>query len=89
MVADLNRVARAEAGLHRHLFGFDRVVPPKILREGMTALQGGRCFYCRGSLSAASQADRRLGMAEYLIGCRLGYEPGEPSANAHLTRTER
>ena len=57
MVAEINGVAAAELNLHRHLFGSDRVVPPKALRDGIAALQDGRCFYCRAPLGAATEAD--------------------------------
>ena len=46
MVAEINKVATAELDLHRHLFGSDRVSPPKALRDGIAALQDGQCFYC-------------------------------------------
>jgi hypothetical protein len=57
MVAEINRVAQAELDLHRHLFGSDRVIPPKTLREGIAALQHNMCFYCRGVLGTAPEAD--------------------------------
>jgi hypothetical protein len=57
MVAEINQVATAELGLHRHLFGPDRVLPPKALRDGIAALQDGRCFYCHRALGATPQAD--------------------------------
>lgn len=46
MVATLNRVATEEQDLHRHLFGRDRLAPPKALRDGLAGLQAGCCFYC-------------------------------------------
>jgi hypothetical protein len=39
MVAEINKVATVELGLHRHLFGSDRVIAPKALRNGIAALQ--------------------------------------------------
>ena len=57
MVAEINGVATAELALHRHLFGSDRVLPPRALRDGIAALQHGRCFYCHRALGATSQAD--------------------------------
>jgi HNH endonuclease len=57
MVAEINGVATAELDLHRHLFGSDRVLPPKVLRDGIAALQDGRCFHCGQTLSSAPQAD--------------------------------
>ena len=50
MVAEINGVASAELNLHRHLFGTDRILPPHPLRDGIAALQGGRCFYCHHPL---------------------------------------
>jgi hypothetical protein len=47
MVATINKVATEEQDLHRHLFGRDRLTPPKALREGLTELQASRCFYYR------------------------------------------
>jgi hypothetical protein len=57
MVAEINQVATAERGLHRHLFGSDRVIPPRALRDGIAALQDGLCFYCGGTLGATPEAD--------------------------------
>ena len=57
MVAEINGVAPDELNLHRHLFGSDRVLPPKALRDGIAALQGGRCFYCHKPLDSTPEAD--------------------------------
>ena len=57
MVAEINGVATAELGLHRHLFGSDRVIPPRAPRDGIAALQHGRYFYCHRTLGATPQAD--------------------------------
>lgn len=57
MVAQFNKVARAEEDLHRHLFGSDRLHPPRLLRDGVADLQEGRCFYCRERLGRQSHAD--------------------------------
>jgi 5-methylcytosine-specific restriction endonuclease McrA len=39
------------------LFGSDRVIPPKALRDGIAALQDGQRFYCGQTLGATSEAD--------------------------------
>jgi 5-methylcytosine-specific restriction endonuclease McrA len=57
MVATINKVATEEQDLHRHLFGRDRLTPPKALREGLADLQAGRCFYCRKPFRRAPDAD--------------------------------
>jgi hypothetical protein len=57
MVAEINGVAKIELDLHRHLFGSDRLIPPRPLREGIAALQAGCCFYCRGPLGVRPEAD--------------------------------
>jgi hypothetical protein len=57
MVAEINDVATDELNLHRHLFGSDRILPPKALRDGIAALQDGRCFYCRQPLGSTPEAD--------------------------------
>jgi 5-methylcytosine-specific restriction endonuclease McrA len=57
MVATLNRVATEEQDLHRHLFGRDRLVPPKALRGGLASLQAGCCFYCGTPFHRAPEAD--------------------------------
>jgi len=57
MVATINHVATEEQDLYRHLFGRDRLVPPKALREGLASLQAGRCFYCREPFHRAPEAD--------------------------------
>ena len=57
MVATLNHVATEEQDLHRHLFGRDRLAPPRTLREGLASLQAGRCFYCGTPFQRAPEAD--------------------------------
>lgn len=57
MVATINGVATEELDLHRHLFGRDRLVPPKALRVGLAGLQAGRCFYCHEPFGRAPEAD--------------------------------
>jgi hypothetical protein len=57
MVAEINGVASAELDLHRHLFGSDRILPSRPLRDGIAALQDGRCFYCHGPLGSTPEAD--------------------------------
>jgi hypothetical protein len=57
MVPEINKVATAEPDLRRHLFGSDRVLPPRALRDGVAALQDGQCFYCGGTLGATPEAD--------------------------------
>jgi len=57
MVAEINGVASAELDLHRHLFGSDPILPPRPLRDGIAALQDGRCFYCHGPLGSTPEAD--------------------------------
>jgi hypothetical protein len=57
MVAEINGVASAELNLHRHLFGSDRILPPRPLRDGIGALQDGRCFYCHDPLGSTPEAD--------------------------------
>jgi hypothetical protein len=57
MVAEINGVASAELNLHRHLFGSDRTLPPRPLRDGIAALQDGRCFYCHDPLGSTPWAD--------------------------------
>lgn len=57
MVTEINKVATVELNSHRHLFGSDRIIPPKALRDGIAALQDGQCFYCGGILGARPEAD--------------------------------
>jgi 5-methylcytosine-specific restriction endonuclease McrA len=57
MVAAINKVATEEQDLHRHLFGRDRLTPPRALREGLADLQASRCFYCRRPFRRAPEAD--------------------------------
>lgn len=57
MVAEINQVATAELDLHRHLFGSDRIIPPRKLRDGIALLQGGECFYCGVPLGTMAEAD--------------------------------
>ena len=57
MVAQLNGVAKVEEDLHHHLFESSRVVPPKMLRDGLRDLQDNRCFYCGARLVASTEVD--------------------------------
>ena len=57
MVARLNGVATVEADLRHHLFGSPRIVPPKMLRDGLRDLQDNRCFYCDRPLVALTEVD--------------------------------
>ena len=57
MVATINGVATEEQQLHRHLFGRDRLTPPKALRQGLADLQASRCFYCHKPFREAPEAD--------------------------------
>ena len=57
MVAAINHVATEEQDLHRHLFGRDRLAPPKALRDGLASLQTGCCFYCHRPFHRAPEAD--------------------------------
>ena len=62
MVATINKVATEEQDLHRHLFGRDRLTPPKALREGLADLQAGRCFTV-----ASRSAGRRRPTTSYRV----------------------
>jgi len=53
----LQIVGSGEQNLHRHLFGRDRLTPPKALRDGLADLQASRCFYCRKPFRRAPDAD--------------------------------
>lgn len=57
MVAQLNKVAPVEEGLHHHLFGTPRIAPSKMLRDGLIDLQSGRCFYCGDRFVGMTQVD--------------------------------
>lgn len=57
MVAQFNKVATVEEGLHLHLFGSPRIAPSKMLRDGLIDLQGGRCFYCGDRFVGATEVD--------------------------------
>ena len=57
MVARLNGVATVEEDLRHHLFGSPRIVPPKMLRDGLRDLQTNRCFYCEQPLLGPTEVD--------------------------------
>jgi 5-methylcytosine-specific restriction endonuclease McrA len=63
MVAQLNRVATDEEDLRHHLFGTSRIVPPKILRDGLRGLQANRCFYCGTRLVGPTEVDHFIARA--------------------------
>jgi hypothetical protein len=60
MVAAINKVATEEQDLHRHLFGRDRLTPPKALREGLATLQANHCFYCDAPFRRTPEADHSI-----------------------------
>jgi hypothetical protein len=63
MVAQLNGVATDEENLHNHLFGSSRMVPPKMLRDGLRDLQANRCFYCAARLVGPTEVDHFVARA--------------------------
>jgi 5-methylcytosine-specific restriction endonuclease McrA len=103
MVAEINKVATVELDLHRHLFGSDRVIPPRALRDGIVAVQDGQCFYCGGTLGAVPEADHfipriRCGIDAIenlvLTGRRCNNDkrdllPGLPHVTAWARRSQR
>jgi hypothetical protein len=81
MIAEINGVAQAEPALHRHLSGSGRVIPPKVLRDGIAALQDNWCFYCRGlSALPLRQITSSRGSAAVAPGC----SPAPPDQNEPL-----
>ena len=48
MVAEINKVTVAKLGRHYHLFGSDRLLPARALRDCIAALPDRGCFYCGG-----------------------------------------
>jgi 5-methylcytosine-specific restriction endonuclease McrA len=63
MVAQLNSVATDEEHLHDHLFGSSRIVPSKMLRDGLRDLQANRCFYCDDRLVGPTEVDHFIARA--------------------------
>ena len=55
--------------------GCDRLVPPKLLREGTADLLGGRYFYCR---EASALPVRRITSPDGASTVLLGTEAREP-----------
>lgn len=64
-VARWTGVNTEEDRLRAHLFGTDRVGFPDGLREGLHALQKGRCFYCDAHLVSRGQVDHFLAWARW------------------------
>lgn len=63
-VASINGLPEARLG--EFLFGTDRIVPPRRLREGLAELQQGSCFYCCERLSGhAIEVDHFIPWARY------------------------
>jgi 5-methylcytosine-specific restriction endonuclease McrA len=55
------------ADLNEFLFGSERA-NPAVVRPVLTDIQGGRCFYCHGSLSVAStHVDHFIAWARYPV----------------------
>jgi hypothetical protein len=57
MVAQLSNVATVEEALRHHLFGSPRTTFSKMVRDGLTDLQAGSCFYCGQRLVGATEVD--------------------------------
>jgi len=59
-VARWSRVAVEDDHLRAHLFGATRAAFPAAVRDGLAALQDGRCFYCDAPLPRACDVDHFL-----------------------------
>ena len=57
MVAQMNDVNTVEEDLRHHLFGSPRIVPSKMLRDGLRDLQDNRCFYCADAMVGKTEVD--------------------------------
>lgn len=64
-VARWTGVATEDDRLRTHLFGTDRLTFPAAVREGLSRLQGGRCFYCGDALTSAGQVDHFLAWSRW------------------------
>lgn len=64
-VARWTGVNTEEDRLRAHLFGTDRVMFPRPLRQGLHDLQGGRCFYCEAPLDGPVQVDHFLAWSRW------------------------
>ncbi|MDP1792576.1 MAG: HNH endonuclease [Acidimicrobiales bacterium] len=94
-VAKWTGVSTQDEQLRTHLFGTDRVTFPSGIRDGLSLLQDGRCFYCDERLVRAPQVDHFLAWArwpndaiENLVaadGCN-GFKSDHLAAPAHLER---
>ncbi len=64
MVARFNPDQVAEANLEEFLFGRDRISTEPV-RQDLTELQEGRCFYCKGSVGRNAVVDHFLPWVRY------------------------
>ena len=64
-VAKWNQIATEERTLHHHLFGVQRSGFPGRLRNELSLMQGGDCFYCGQALSEASPIDHFIPWSRY------------------------
>jgi len=64
-VARWNRLATEDERLRDHLFGADRTSFPTKLRDGLTDLQEGRCFYCDDRLDRRRDVDHFLAWSRW------------------------
>lgn len=64
-VAKWTGVATQDEQLRTHLFGANRVGFPTPVRDGLSRLQNGRCFYCNEVFTRAPQVDHFLAWARW------------------------
>jgi len=64
-VARWTGVATEDERLRAHLFGSERVLFPRVLRDGLAELQEGRCFYCGALLTQKCQVDHFLAWSRW------------------------
>ena len=56
-VAKWTKIETEESRLREHLFGTKRVAFPQSIVDGLKTIQGGKCFYCAGSVLSGAQVD--------------------------------
>ena len=64
-VARWSKISTEAENLRQHLFGQERQRFPSSLREGLSELQEGKCFYCGGNFSDQRDIDHFIPWARW------------------------
>ncbi len=87
MVASINQIDLEEERLRAHLFGSIRSSFPLKMRQGLTDLYDGRCFYCDQRLGKRFDLDHFIPWSRYPNDAIENLVPADPRCNGDKRNT--